>query len=222
MDGIHDMGGMHGFGRVVDEPERMGFHAEWHGRMFALSRVLRAVLPFGGDHVRQAIERMEPGHYLNASYYEKWLEGNIACLEAVGVVTEDELAGGPMRPVPKVLGTPKAMTAVAAPAFIFSGMADSNLKPLGPPLCKTGDRIRTVPHGHAGHTRLPRYARGQPGRIEACLGSFVLADAIAAGRPRAEWLYRVAFDARDLWGEEAAPGDSVALDLWESYLEKPS
>jgi nitrile hydratase len=114
------------------------------------------------------------------------------------------------------------MTAEEAPGFIFGGMADSPLRPDRSPSFKSGDRIRTIPHGIAGHTRLPRYARGQPGYIEAKLGSFVLADANAAGAPRAEWLYRVAFDSRDLWGAEAAAGDSVVLDLWESYLEAPA
>ena len=98
-------------------------------------------------------------------------------------------------------------------------MTDSTQTPAEAPLFKSGDRIRTIAHGIAGHTRLPRYARGQPGLIEAGLGSFVLADANAAGRPRAEWVYRVAFEARDLWGEEARAGDTVTLDLWESYLE---
>ena len=75
MDGIHDLGGMQGFGRIEDEPEAMGFHADWHGRMFALSRVVRYSLPFGGDHVRQAIERMEPE-------VEAWLAELVESMEA--------------------------------------------------------------------------------------------------------------------------------------------
>ncbi|MEZ5926512.1 MAG: nitrile hydratase subunit beta [Hyphomicrobiaceae bacterium] len=219
MDGIHDMGGMQGFGEVVDEPETMGFHADWHGRMFALSRVVRYSLPFGGDHVRQAIERMAPRHYLRSSYYEKWLEGNIACLAAIGVVSEAELAGGPVAPLPAALAPPRPMAADAAAAFIFGGMAGARPSPPTPPRFKAGDRIRTIAHGTAGHTRLPRYARNQPCRVETALGSYILADANAAGAPRPDWCYRVAFAACDLWGPEAVVGDSVTLDLWESYLE---
>ena len=222
MDGVHDMGGMHGFGAVADEPETMGFHADWHSRIFALSRVVRQTLPFGGDHVRQAIERMAPHHYLVVSYYEKWLEGNIACLKAVGVISEAELQGGPLEPLPVSLAAAKVVSADMAPGLILGGMADSTLTPAEAPLFKPGDRIRTNAHGIAGHTRLPRYARGQPGLIEAGLGSFVLADTNAAGQPRAEWVYRVAFDARNLWGNEAQAGDTVTLDLWESYLETAS
>ncbi len=219
MDGVHDMGGLEGFGRIEDEPETMGFHAGWHGLMFALSRVVRYTLPFGGDHVRQAVERMEPSHYLNASYYEKWLEGNIACLKAVGVVTEEELAGEPLQPLPAKLGRPKAMTAEVAPGFIFGGMTANRKPPQTAPRFAAGARVRTVPHGIPGHTRLPRYARDRAGVIEALYGAFVLADANAAGQPRTEWCYRIAFTARELWGEEAHEGDSVTLDVWESYLE---
>lgn len=223
MDGIHDLGGMQGFGRIADEPESMGFHADWHGRMFALSRVVRYALPFGGDHVRQAIERMEPGHYLNSSYYEKWLEGNVACLEAAGAVSEAELAGGPLQDLPPRLGTPRKLTADLAAGLIYGGMHGDRTPPRAPPRFAAGEAVRTIPHGHAGHTRLPRYARAMPARIEAVLGAFVLADANAAGNPRTEWSYRVAFRARDLWGAEAEDdGDSVVLDLWDSYLEASS
>ena len=92
MDGIHDMGGLQGFGPIeTSEPESMGFHENWHARMFALSRALRFVLPFGGDHVRAAMERMEPSSYLAASYYHIWLVGNVACLTSLGAVSEAEL-----------------------------------------------------------------------------------------------------------------------------------
>lgn len=221
MDGIHDMGGMHGFGRITDEPESMGFHTAWHGRMFALSRVVRYSLPFGGDHVRQAIERMPPDRYLAASYYEKWLEGNVACLKAIGVVSEAELAGAHLQPLPSAIGPARPMAADQARGFIFAGMSANRTPLTTPPRFVVGETARTVAHGHRGHTRLPRYARAMPARIEANLGAFVLADANAAGQPHTEWCYRVAFAARDLWGQEAeADGDSVVLDLWESYLEK--
>lgn len=223
MDGIHDMGGMQGFGLIVDEPESMGFDAAWHGRMFAISRVVRYSLPIGGNHVDQEIERMEPGRYLNASYYEKWLEGNLACLAAIGVVSEAELAGGPLQDLPAALGKPPVVTAELAPSFISGGMRGDRTPPAMPPRFAIGETVRTIAHGPAGHTRLPRYVRAMPARIEAVLGAFVLPDANAAGSPRTEWCYRVAFAARDLWGAEAeADADSVALDLWESYLEKVS
>ncbi len=39
MNGAADMGGMHGFGPVVPEPNEPVFHAEWEGHSFALNMV---------------------------------------------------------------------------------------------------------------------------------------------------------------------------------------
>ena len=33
MDGVHDMGGMHGFGTVEPEQNEPVFHAEWEGAL---------------------------------------------------------------------------------------------------------------------------------------------------------------------------------------------
>ena len=176
------------------------------------------MLPFGGDHVRAAMERMEPLAYLRASYYHKWLAGNVACLESFGVLSEAELQGGELQPVPAGIMKRQALSASEATAADFGGMpGGSNAAPPAP-LYKAGDTITTRAHFGEGHTRLPRYARGKQGRIEGFVGSFTLADANAAGKPHAEMVYRVAFKARDLWGDEATAGDSVVLDLWESYF----
>ncbi|MEZ5775039.1 MAG: nitrile hydratase subunit beta [Hyphomicrobiaceae bacterium] len=223
MDGIHDMGGMHGFGSVMQDEDDIVFHDPSEGRMFALSRVLRRTLPFGGDHVRREIERMAPAHYLRSGYYEKWLEGNLAMLKELGVIDEAELAGSPLRPLPASLGTPRAMPPAEAAMLIVSGMPGDTTARAGDALARfsPGERVTTLAHGHAGHTRLPRYARNRTGTVLALRGHFGLADAIAAGMPRREPLYTVAFKARDLWGEEAAEADEVTLDLWDSYLLPP-
>lgn len=73
MNGIHDLGGMHGHGPVLTEADEPYFHHEWERRIFALF-----IAAFGGGHFnvdefRHAMERMEPAHYLLASYYEHWL-----------------------------------------------------------------------------------------------------------------------------------------------------
>ena len=220
MGGVHDMGGLQGFGPVETlEPETPGFHARWHGRMFALSRLLRRALPFGGDHVRRDIERMEPAHYLASSYYEKWFAGNYANVKALGVVSDEELAGGPLQPLPATLPRQAMMTAAEVGSFIFGGMPSLKTDYQRPQRFRVGQQVRTLKHGIAGHTRLPRYARNQIATIEAVRGAFTLADANAAGVPRTEWVYLASFTARDLWGAEAGEGDSVTLDLWESYLE---
>ncbi|ARF54860.1 SH3-like domain-containing protein [Streptomyces gilvosporeus] len=84
---------------------------------------------------------------------------------------------------------------------------------------RAGERVRVRAGDPAGHTRVPRYVRGQVGRIVESQGRWALADEVAAGvaEPRVEAVYTVAFAARDLWGE----GDhEVTVDLWESYIER--
>ncbi len=62
MNGIHDLGGMDGFGRVVVEPDEPVFHEAWEGRVFGL--VAGTNLPPNTDAFRHAIERMDPLRYL--------------------------------------------------------------------------------------------------------------------------------------------------------------
>src|SRR5699024_8963735 len=40
MNGVHDMGGMDGFGKVEPEPNEPVFHAEWEGRVMAMMRAM--------------------------------------------------------------------------------------------------------------------------------------------------------------------------------------
>ncbi len=219
MDGIHDCGGMHGFGEIEREENEPYFHAEWERRIFAITSVMSFVTLTGDDQYRREMERMEPGHYLRSSYYEKWLDATISIATEVGLTTEDELAGGPIGPMPEALtGNPPA---IASEVWqnIHAG-ASKAIPDSGVPQCfQTGERIRTrAQMGHE-HTRLPRYARNKVGTIERAWGTFVFADTNAAeNRQVPVHVYSVAFEATDLWGEEASDGDSVVLDLFEPYL----
>lgn len=77
-------------------------------------------------------------------------------------------------------------------------------------------RVRAIDPPH--HTRAPRYVRGHVGEIVDHHGEWPVADDRARGlpAPRVERVYGVRFAARDLWG---AGAHTVAVDLWESYLE---
>ena len=90
----------------------------------------------------------------------------------------------------------------------------------GEPAYREGDSVRARITHTAGHTRLPRYARGRLGTVVSDNGNHHLADARAAdGSIDMQRLYTVSFTARELWGESASPRDTVRVDLWESYLE---
>jgi nitrile hydratase len=90
MNGIHDMGGMHGLGPIVREADEPVFHHEWEGKALALARVALAGGHFNLDEFRHVMERMPPVQYLSISYYERWLEGTISLLAEKGVIGADE------------------------------------------------------------------------------------------------------------------------------------
>jgi len=204
IDGIHDLGGMQGFGRVVAEEDEPFFHHDWERRVFGIASSLFPRLA-GGEY-RHAIERMDPAHYLASSYYEHWLSGAETLLVEKGMVTVDELAAKGARPV---LGAPVAATAHPPPPVA------------GPvPRHQPGDRVRVKNMHPAGHTRCPRYVRGRNGTVVRVEGTFNLDDVTAhGGEPRKEPVYVVRFDARDLWGSDSDADHALYIEMWESYLE---
>lgn len=96
MNGVHDMGGMHGFGPVEREDDEPVFHAEWERRCFALTLAMGAYGAWNLDMTRHARETMPPTEYLNTGYYEHWLHGLQHQLIEHGFVTRDEV-GARMR-----------------------------------------------------------------------------------------------------------------------------
>lgn len=71
MNGIHDMGGMHGMGPIMPGKNEPVFHQAWEGRAFALSMAVGGDWPYGAD--RYQTEMIPPEEYLRQSYYERWL-----------------------------------------------------------------------------------------------------------------------------------------------------
>ena len=72
MNGIHDMGGMDGFGSVEPEPNEPPFHSRWEGRSLAMNRIMSYAKIWNIDRSRAAIEELPPSDYLGMTYYEKW------------------------------------------------------------------------------------------------------------------------------------------------------
>jgi nitrile hydratase subunit beta len=91
MNGIHDLGGMHGFGIIKYEPEEMAFKAEWEGRMHAIFVSLFATGTINLHTFRHGMERMDPAHYLTSSYYEHWLDSVERILNETGLVSTADL-----------------------------------------------------------------------------------------------------------------------------------
>ena len=206
MDGIHDMGGMHGFGSIpIDEHEAV-FPNSWQGRVFACNLALSIQTGGNVDRFRFLIESMPPAEYLSASYYERWLASMVASIEADGLLHGD--------PEEVVAVPPEIVQAmVNAPTGAARDMS-------GEATYKEGDQVRARFVHPPGHTRIPRYVRGHVGMVVSDNGNHHLPDIRAAtGDIVMQRLYTVSFTARELWGEQANPNDCVCLDLWESYLE---
>lgn len=216
MNSLHDMGGMHGFGKVIPEPDEPAFHAGWEGRVLGLVRSLLFTRAWNIDVFRHSQERQPPQVYLSVSYYHRWLLGiTLSALEH-GLVGRDELEAGhalyPAKPVERTMKLQDAKTAFVRGPFGREPQRAARFQP--------GDLVRTVNINPEGHTRLPRYARDKLGKVEAIRGCHVYPDSKAAGKgDDPQWLYTVVFTGRELWGEQGDPALDVSIDAFEPYLE---
>jgi nitrile hydratase len=218
MNGIHDMGGMDGFGKVEPEANEAVFHAPWEGRVMAMMRAMGAAGAWNLDMFRATRERQPPAVYLTASYYKSWALAAEALALGRGYVAPEELAAG--HAVTPVKSLPRAVLRVKdVPAAVRRGSYER--PSTSPALFKAGDRVRTKIMNPTTHTRLPRYARGRLGVIERVLGYQVFPDSSALGHgdnPR--WLYTVVFEGRELWGDDTDAALKVSIDAFEPYLER--
>ena len=214
MNGVHDMGGMANLGEIVIEADEPVFHHAWEGRVHAMTVASPTRTNIdAGRHQRELIPGPE---YLAMSYYEKWFRSLTELLVARGLATPAEIAAGRAAPGFE-MSTPVLSAEAVADRLARRG---SYLREGAAPLFAEGAAVRTRNLNPPGHTRLPRYARGRQGVIVARRGTHVFPDSHAHGKgedPRP--LYTVRFSARELWGPDANPRDSVCLDLWEPYLE---
>lgn len=218
MNGVHDMGGMHGMGPIQMEHDEPVFHARWEGRVFAMVRAMGAWGKWNIDASRHQRELIPPAEYLQMSYYEKWLAGLLELMLKKGLVTREELASGRASSTAPLKAEPALTAEKVAPLTAKGSPAHRATRT--PPLFQPGDTIRTRNIHPVGHTRLPRYARAKRGVIDRVHGVYVFPDTNAAFQGESpQHLYSVRFSARELWGEQAAGRDSVYIDLWESYLE---
>ncbi|MBA3810450.1 MAG: nitrile hydratase subunit beta [Caulobacteraceae bacterium] len=217
MNGVHDMGGMHGLGPIDPEVDEPAFHARWEARVLALTLAMAAWGRWTLDATRHQRELIPGPAYLAMSYYERWLTGLIALMIETGLVTRAEIETA--RTAPRAKRATPPLTAEQVPAALMQGGPASRDTP-APRRFKVGEAVRARTFNPVGHTRLPRYARGRAGVIARDHGVHVLPDANAHGLGESpERLYGVRFAARDLWGEAARAGDSVHLDLWDTYID---
>jgi nitrile hydratase len=230
MNGAHDLGGMHGFGPVVPEPDEPAFHADWERRAFALTLAMGAWGRWNLDRTRWTRELMPPAEYLATTYYEHWLFGLEKLLVDNGFVTADELGTVSLSSrssTPDTNEDKHLMGTIQDGALRADGVARVLGKRRGarmddpvPPQFQVGQAVAARNIHPTGHTRVPRYVRGRRGVVAIDHGVFIFPDTHAAGTGKnPQHVYAVRFTAQELWGPDASPRDSVYVDLWDDYLE---
>jgi nitrile hydratase beta subunit len=213
MDGVHDMGGMQGFGPVVTADGEATHHHGWEVRAQAIALLTNRSL-------RDAIERLDPATYLASSYYERWLRAGEARLVERGLVDDDDLdrwrrhfADDPAAEPPTASDPDRVERVRAMRSTVFEPAPDAAYR--------VGDRVQVARMRPEAHHRCPRYVRGAIGSVERLLGSDV-GPGERPGRAAPEPVYTVAFSSIDLFGDRTEAGESpytVLIDLWERYLE---
>ena len=218
MNGVHDMGGMHGFGPIDRQATLSPATAAVDFRVRALMGLTVDRGFYNLDAFRYGIEQMPPAHYFRAPYHERWLTSVIFNLIQAGIITDDELE----ERMELLRQQPDAPRPRAAGIDVPPPADDEQVQPseFPAPRFAVGDAVTARNIHPAGHTRLPRYIRGKQGVIHLVHGAEIFPDTNAHGLGKhPQPVYNVRFDGRELWGSAAEPNHVVSIDLWESYLE---
>ena len=173
MNGVHDMGGMHGMGPIQIEKNEPVFHEPWEGRVFALRRAMGAWGKWNIDSSRHEVELVPAAEYLRLSYYARQFAAFLEMLVKSDLVTRSEIQSG----IPAE-GRPKAtpvLTVEKAEQLVAQGVSTRRAVEVAPRF-RIGQCVRARNTHPLGHTRLPRYARGKTGTIDRDHGVFVFPD----------------------------------------------
>jgi nitrile hydratase len=217
---LADLGGRLGFGPVQPEPEAASgapsFHAGWEPQVLALTVAMGATGAWNIDISRAARETLP--NYADLSYYQIWLAGVERLLMQRGLASAEELAQGAS--LQAAVPLPRRLMAADVPAVLARG-SPTERPAANPARFAPGQAVRLRADAVAHHTRLPGYARGKQGIVEALHGAHVYPDTHSQGQGEQPcWLYTVVFSERELWGDSAPlQGLSVSIDAWEPYLE---
>jgi nitrile hydratase subunit beta len=203
MDGVHDLGGKQGFGPVRYASNRTAFKAAWEPRANALYSLGVRLGLINMDEYRHAIERMEPRHYLSASYYERSLTGFATLCVEKGIVSQEEL---------------ERLAEGLFPLSLPS--AEGRLNAMPRESFAVGDRVRVKNEFVSGHVRMPGYIRGKTGVVVGISPPYPFPDASAHNlQSQYERTYDVGFRTEDLWPQASDPA-TVHVGVFESYLER--
>lgn len=210
-----DLGGRDLPGPILPEAEDERFHAAWEPRALALTLAMGATGAWNLDAARAARESLPD--YAQLSYYAIWIAALERLLESRGLCSAQERAcGASLQPATRV---PRVLQATDVPRVLAAG-SPTQRPSVRPAAFAVGQRVRTASGPFDHHVRLPGYARGKVGRVESVHGMHVFPDTHAHGQgEQPQWLYTVAFEGTEVWGEGTAPGLTVCIDAFEPYLQ---
>ena len=224
MNGIHDMGGLHGFGLVVREKDEPVFHSYWESRVFCMTQVLDTKGIWNLDEHRHEIELMNAADYITAGYYGRWLfamerlRARKLILRADEVQRRvNELHQGAVQLSPADEGE----RAWPLPDERKVRWGAWRREQIVQPRFSVGDRVRVRNIHPEGHTRVTAYARGKVGVIDRVNAEpWVFPDTRAHYRgENTQAVYGVRIAATELWGPQAEDNTSVYIDLSEDHHE---
>jgi nitrile hydratase len=218
MNGIHDMGGLHGFGPVLVETNEPVFHAPWEGRVYAMTQVLDTTGIYNLDEHRHEIELMDAAAYLTDGYYGRWLFAMESILNRKNILRRAEVDACLAGAVSASMEMPRNWPLPAEMQIRWGAWRrDMDVTPR----FAVGDKVRVRNHQPSGHTRLPHYVRDKTGVVTVVNAqAWVYPDTRAhnAGE-NLQPVYNVTFTAHDVWGDAAEPNATLRVDLSEDYLE---
>lgn len=200
MDGMHDLGGKQGFGKI--NYRRPPYEETWEPLARALSALAVKNKIYNMDEYRHAIERMAPVHYMSASYFERVLTAAASLCVEKGIVTAEELEALVEGTYP--LARPLGPGRLAAPPQSFA----------------IGEVVRVKNEFVSGHVRMPGYIRGKQGVVVAQSPPYPFPDAAAHNmQVTEEPTYDVRFRSVDLWPDSSDEA-FIHVGVFQSYLEK--
>ena len=202
MNGMHDLGGKQGFGRVAYPYPP---HEEtWEPIVRALSAFSLRSRIYNMDEFRHAIERMVPKHYISAPYFERHLTALATLLVEKGVTTREEIES------------------LADGAFPLAGPTNPGRQAAPPQTFAIGDKVRVKNDYVPGHVRMPGYIRGKSGIVVGISVPAPFPDTAGHGMQAAmERACDVRFRSIDLWPDSC--DDALNhVGVFQSYLEKIS
>jgi len=240
----HHLGGIENLGPV--NTDTRVFVEPWEQRIFGIHTVMMAesahlsaaghaypvdTLPtaFKNDwtwaSLRTGAEDMNPFEYFKFRYYEKWLGGIAQFFVDQGYITAEELAektahfrADPHAALPE---RPNPALSEQVNAYLQNGDSPHHEND-APPRFAAGDTVCVADPQAVDHTRLPGYLRNRRGVIDRVYPgqySYFVSTGVD-GIGQAMPVYRVAFDAADIWGPgKSEPNTTIYADLFEAYVQ---